>query len=74
MLIGALDLRRGDQVLAVAVLTDSSLHLYPAADVLQQLTGTLPAETLPGITVTTPAAPHMRSRVAPCFTRPVGSG
>ncbi|SDD37136.1 hypothetical protein SAMN05660690_4092 [Geodermatophilus telluris] len=45
--LGALDVRPGDQVLAGVVVDTAELHLFAAADALQQLIGALPGSGPP---------------------------
>lgn len=66
---GALDVARGEQVLAVAVPATGELHLRAAADVLQQVTGELFATALDDQAVDEqPAAPARRGRLKERWT------
>jgi hypothetical protein len=66
-LAGALDVRAGDQVLVVAVLSAGELHLHAGVDVMQSLTGPVaPTPQLPAARPFLPPASG-RGRVAPRF-------
>jgi hypothetical protein len=56
--MGTLDVRRGDQVLAAAVVDTGEPHLFAAADALQALTGQLPTGALADTTPQPEPAPR----------------
>lgn len=71
--MGALDVTRRDQVVAVAVPVTGKLHLRAAADVLQQITGAfdVPVEA-PTAEPPADAGRARRRRVTPRWTSPAG--
>lgn len=75
-MLAGLDVRPGDQVLASVVVDTGELHLFAAADALQQLTGALPVAAEPAATPQTAAVPATqgRSRVKPTWAAADGPG
>jgi hypothetical protein len=67
--LAGLDVRRGEQVQAVAVVDTGELHLFAAADALQLLTGALPISAVAGARQQPVAAPAAQgcSRVKPAW-------
>jgi hypothetical protein len=76
LVLAGLDVRPGDQVLASVVVDTGELHLFAAADALQQLTGVLPGAAAPAAAPQTPTAPATqgRSRVKPAWAAADGRG
>jgi len=66
-LTGALDVRTGDQVLAVAALATGELHVHAAADVAQALTGPVTSQQELSPPATLPSPATGRGRVRPRF-------
>lgn len=62
LVLAGLDVRSGDQVLASVVVDTGELHLFAAADALQQLTGALLAAAVPAAAPQTPTAPATQGR------------
>jgi hypothetical protein len=74
--LAGLDIRRGEQVQAVAVVDTGELHLFAAADALQQLIGALPVAAVAAAAPPPAAAPATqgRSRVKPAWRAAEGRG